>query len=158
MSSLSARSLGILLDAWRGEGTRPAYLALAERIRLLILDGRVALGTRLPAEREVATSLGVSRTTVSAAYTHLREGGYLDSIRGSGSVARLPASEGVEGYGSTGSRSAEWESEALDFTKAMLPATPGVASAAAGQHELPGWAPEWVAVAGRAGTDGGGVG
>src|ERR1700712_2745075 len=130
MASLSARALGTLLDAWRGESSRPAYLALAERIRLLILDGRVPLGTRLPAEREVATGLGVGRTTVSAPYTHLRDGGYLDSLRGSGSVARLPASDGIEAYGTAGSRSVEWESEALDFTKAMLPATPGIAAAA----------------------------
>lgn len=130
MASLTARTLGTLLEAWRGESGRPAYLALAERIRLLILDGRVPLGTRLPAEREVAAGLGISRTTVSAAYTHLRQAGYLDSLRGSGSVARLPEHAGPLANGVAGPRAGDEESGALDFSKAMLPATPGVAAAA----------------------------
>ena len=69
----------------------PAYAALADRIRLLVLDGRLALGTRLPAERELAAHLSLSRTTISAAYAELRDSGYLDSLRGSGSVVRLPS-------------------------------------------------------------------
>ena len=51
----------------------PAYAALADRIRLLVLDGRLALGTRLPAERELAAHLTLSRTTISAAYAELRD-------------------------------------------------------------------------------------
>ena len=89
MTSLSARALGTLIQNWRTSGPGPAYAALADRIRLLVLDGRLALGTRLPAERELAAHLGLSRTTVSAAYADLRDSGYLDSIRGSGSVVRL---------------------------------------------------------------------
>ncbi len=91
MTSLSARALGTLIQNWRTSGPGPAYAALADRIRLLVLDGRLALGTRLPAERELAAHLGLSRTTVSAAYADLRDSGYLDSIRGSGSVVRLPS-------------------------------------------------------------------
>ncbi|HEY4268310.1 MAG TPA: winged helix-turn-helix domain-containing protein, partial [Galbitalea sp.] len=78
MTILSARSLAILLEGWRNDPSRPAYQALADRIRLLVIDGRVPLGTRIPAERELATHLGVSRTTVTAAYAELREQGYLD--------------------------------------------------------------------------------
>ena len=66
MGSLSARQLVILLAGWRDVGV--AYTALADRIRLLVLDGRVATGTRLPAERELAAQLEVSRTTVTAAF------------------------------------------------------------------------------------------
>lgn len=118
MSSLSARALAALLVGWRDAGV--AYAALADRIRLLVLDGRVASGTRLPAERELAAQLGVSRTTVTAAYAELREAGYLESTRGSGSVAQLPhripvASEPQPGY--------------IDFSKATLPAIPEVAGA-----------------------------
>jgi len=97
---ISARSLGLLLEAWRDDAAGPAYAALADRIRLLILDGRIPLGTRIPAERDLAAQLGVSRTTVTTAYGELRRAGYLRSIRGSGSVARLPhpmASSGEEG-------------------------------------------------------------
>ena len=123
MASLSARALVSLLSGWRGSSSAPAYGALADRIRLLVLDGRIPLGTRIPAERELAAQLGVSRTTVTAAYGELREAGYLSSLRGSGSVARLPArapvmlDTGHAGY--------------LDFSKAAMPALPGLAEAAA---------------------------
>jgi DNA-binding transcriptional MocR family regulator len=122
MITLSARALGLLLDSWRDDSTRPAYVALADRVRLLVLDGRIALGTRIPAERELATQLDVSRTTVSAAYAHLRDSGYLASTRGSGSVARLPVG---------GPRvPVDHEPGMLDFSKASLPAIPALAQAA----------------------------
>lgn len=122
MASLSARALSALIAGWRELAQGPAYAALADRIRLLILDGRVALGTRLPAERELAAQLGLSRTTVSAAYGDLRESGYLDSVRGSGSVARLPSRGGVVPD--------VLVTDQLDFSKAVLPAHPAVAEAA----------------------------
>jgi len=121
MTLLSARSLGLLLDAWRSDSAHAAYQALADRIRLLVIDGRIPLGTRVPAERELASQLGVSRTTVTAAYAELRENGYLDSVRGSGSVARLPA-PGARGI-------QEAAPGLIDFTKAMLPAVGGLAEA-----------------------------
>jgi DNA-binding FadR family transcriptional regulator len=67
-ANLSARALTGLLNGWQASPAGPAYSMLADRIRLLVLDGRIALGTRLPAERELAAQLGLSRTTVSAAY------------------------------------------------------------------------------------------
>jgi len=59
-------------------------------VRGLIVDGRLELGARLPSERDLAISLGVSRNTVTRAYDVLRERGFLDSRQGSGSVTRLP--------------------------------------------------------------------
>lgn len=111
-----------MLRDWREVSVSPAYVALADRIRLLILDGRVPLGTRIPAERDLAAQLGVSRTTVSASYAGLREAGYLDSLRGSGSVARLPhhAPIVLDNPGAS----------YLDFSAAALPAIPAVAEAA----------------------------
>lgn len=91
MITISARALALSMAHWRGFGAVPAYLALADRIRLLILDGRIPYGARIPAERDLAAQLGVSRTTVTAAYSLLRQAGYLDSVRGSGSIATLPA-------------------------------------------------------------------
>lgn len=132
MASLSARALASLLSGWRDSSTAPAYGALADRIRLLVLDGRIPLGTRIPAERDLAAQLTISRTTVTAAYGELREAGYLSSLRGSGSVARLPArapvmlDTGNAGY--------------LDFSKAAMPALPGLADVAArAASELPAY-------------------
>ena len=42
VTSLSARALGTLIQNWRTSGNGPAYAALADRIRLLVLDGRLA--------------------------------------------------------------------------------------------------------------------
>ena len=69
----------------------PRYAALAGRIRLLIADGRLAVGIRLPAERELATALQLSRTTVTAAYRRLREDGWASARHGAGTWTSLPA-------------------------------------------------------------------
>ena len=75
----------------------PAYQGLAEGLRILITDGRIPPGVRLPSERELTDALGVSRTTVARAYAELRERGFLVSRRGSGSIASLPAARGLRG-------------------------------------------------------------
>ncbi len=72
-----------------GEG-RAGYAALADRVRTLLSDGRLAVGTRVPSERELAAALGVGRGTVAAAYEDLRESGHLARRRGSGTWTALP--------------------------------------------------------------------
>lgn len=114
MVALSARALSARLTDWRGAG--PAYRALADRIRLLIVDGGIAPGSRLPAERELAAELGVSRTTIAAAYQALRDADVIASVRGSGSVARLP------GRGAP----ADPAAGTLDLSMATMPAIPGL--------------------------------
>src|SRR6059058_5123553 len=69
----------------------PRYAALATRVRLLVADGRVPLGTRLPAERDLATALSLSRATVTAAYARLRDDGWATARQGAGTFATLPA-------------------------------------------------------------------
>ena len=51
-SRISARALSAALGGWRTR--EPAYEALADGIRLLCLDNRLAPRTALPAERELA--------------------------------------------------------------------------------------------------------
>lgn len=74
-----AGSLGGLV-----EERPPRYAALAARIRLLITDGRLAVGVRLPAERELAAALQLSRATVTAAYHRLRDDGWATACQGAG--------------------------------------------------------------------------
>src|SRR5690606_24553471 len=72
--SISPRRLVALLPAdWR---RRPAYRALADSVRRLVLDRRLPPGARLPGERSLAQALAVSRTTVSEAYARLRAEGF----------------------------------------------------------------------------------
>ncbi|MEC4019105.1 SCO1417 family MocR-like transcription factor [Streptomyces sp. H27-D2] len=98
-SAVGATQLARLLasqqtrTAGPGAGGRrlPAYRALADGVRLLVLEGRVPVAARLPAERELATAVAVSRTTVAAAYESLRAEGFLESRRGAGSWTAVPA-------------------------------------------------------------------
>jgi DNA-binding transcriptional MocR family regulator len=84
---LLARELG----NWRTSSrSGPAYRGLADGIRMLIIDGRLPVGARLPSERALSDTLRVSRTTVTAAYTQLREDGYLNARRGARSTTALP--------------------------------------------------------------------
>ncbi len=83
-SRISARALSHALGGWRTR--EPTYEALADGIGLLCLDNRVPPRTTLPAERELAAVLGLSRSTVAAAYRSLRDTGNIQSVRGSGSV------------------------------------------------------------------------
>ncbi|MEU9889209.1 PLP-dependent aminotransferase family protein [Sphaerisporangium sp. NPDC051011] len=85
---LSGPQLARLVDL--PGGARPYYQALARAVRTLMLDGRLPTRVRMPAERHLAEALGVSRTTVTAAYDRLREQGYLESRQGAGSWTALP--------------------------------------------------------------------
>ncbi len=78
----------LLGEQWRSTG--PTYLGLADRLRALVLDGRLPLEVRVPSERQLAEQLHVSRTTVTAAYDHLRGAGFLRSRQGSGSWTAVP--------------------------------------------------------------------
>src|SRR3954467_5179463 len=90
MESISARRLAHMVGDPAGDRP-PRYAALAGRVRLLVADGRVPLGARLRAERELAAALGLSRATVTAAYARLREDGWAAARQGAGTFAALPA-------------------------------------------------------------------
>jgi DNA-binding transcriptional MocR family regulator len=72
-----------LLGHWsNGEG--PMYRLLAETLQRLILRSEIPAGTQLPAERQLAQLLAVSRTTVQGAYDLLRKDEWVESRTGSG--------------------------------------------------------------------------
>lgn len=134
MRVLGVGSLTRDLGRWREDDTgrrksaRPAYLALAEAIRLLVHDGRVPLGVALPSERDLAAALGVSRTTITSTYSVLRDDGYLLSRQGSRSTVALPS-----GASRTGAlmhvRPADRDAPAIDMSYAALPAPAEMESA-----------------------------
>jgi hypothetical protein len=90
---IGSHALATLLPDLTSSGARrgAVYAAMAEALSSLVLDGRIAVGTRVPSERELAGALGLSRTTVTAAYSALRADGYLISRTGSGSFTAVPA-------------------------------------------------------------------
>jgi DNA-binding transcriptional MocR family regulator len=110
-----------LAEGWRGE-QRSSWAALSSRLRLLIIDGRITAGSALPPERQLATALGLSRTTVNAAYAALRADGFLLSRRGSGSVAQVPGQPGRTVF--------PREGDIIDLSRATSGSVPGVHTAA----------------------------
>ncbi|GAA3239327.1 MocR-like transcription factor YczR [Nonomuraea helvata] len=88
MRHLSAAQVARLVQI--DPAARPYYRALADGVRARIMDGQIPVRVRMPAERHLAETLKVSRTTVTSAYDLLRERGYLESRQGSGSWTALP--------------------------------------------------------------------
>ncbi|MBO9534632.1 MAG: PLP-dependent aminotransferase family protein [Solirubrobacteraceae bacterium] len=91
MSTLAPARLASLLGDWRAQG--PAYRDLADAVRVLIIDGRIPDGTRLPSERSLAEELDVSRTTTTRAYEELRERDLATAVQGSGTRVTVPFRE-----------------------------------------------------------------
>ncbi|MGW6984367.1 MocR-like transcription factor YczR [Streptomyces sp. NPDC054932] len=124
--TIGSRQLAALLPA--EVLARPGYRALADAVRTLILDGRIALHVRLPAERELADAVGASRATVTGAYDLLRESGYVRSRRGSGTWTELPEGHrpvGAHALLGAGGHSADGE-PGIDLAIAAMGAPDGI--------------------------------
>lgn len=65
-------------------GEEPLYQQLIRQIQLQIDSGDLPAGSRLPATRELAETLAVSRVSVVTAYADLRSRGYLSTQAGRG--------------------------------------------------------------------------
>ena len=95
---LSFNPAGIELDRRQGL-TRQLYEALRQRV----LDGRLVSGTRLPATRDLAAALSISRNSVVRAYDQLYAEGFIESRVGDGTyVAQLPTAKKLPTKLSTG--------------------------------------------------------
>lgn len=84
--TLGASQCARLLGDWSGSGA--AYARLAGRFEQLVSEGQLPIGVRLPAERDLAARLHLSRATVSSAYARLREREVIQSRQGAGSWTR----------------------------------------------------------------------
>ncbi|KAA9165025.1 PLP-dependent aminotransferase family protein [Amycolatopsis acidicola] len=109
--------MAALLGTWRRSRQGAADLAAA--VELQVLDGHLAVGTQLPAERELADALGASRTLIGSALDRLRESGLVQSRRGSGSWITSPAARGFNPTPSTGA-------DVIDFVCASPSAAVGM--------------------------------
>ncbi len=91
---------------------------LSERIRALILDGRLTVGERLPSERALALELHRSRSTMTRAYDLLEDDGYVARRHGGGTRVSLP-------HASPAPASSE-DDGAIDLSIASMDSTPGL--------------------------------
>jgi GntR family transcriptional regulator/MocR family aminotransferase len=87
--SMPFNPAGIELDRRQG-----LSLQLFQALRLRVLDGRLGSGTRLPASRDLAAALGISRNSVVRAYDQLYAEGFIEGRVGDGTyVAQLPQTQ-----------------------------------------------------------------
>lgn len=78
---LNPSTLAIALDR---DGEEPIYRQLIRHIRSQIESGSLSAGTRLPASRDLAQQLNISRISVVNAYAELRAEGFLSAHAGRG--------------------------------------------------------------------------
>lgn len=118
---LTDSQLATVLGTWRRADVALAR-GLADAVGDAVLDGRLRVGARLPAERRTAAVLGVSRGTVAAALAILRDEGWVETHHGSASTVRLPP----EAAARVAPRSASGEDGTVDLRRAV-PAAPHTA-------------------------------
>lgn len=92
MTTMADPGLGIVL---RPESPLPLYAQLQAALRRRILDGRCPEGSLLPAENDLAASLGVSRITVQRAFGELAAAGLVRRQRGRGTEVVRPSDKAV---------------------------------------------------------------
>jgi len=88
----SHANLPIVVDRADGD---PLAAQVSTQVRAAVTDGVLHAGERLPSTRDLAATLGVSRTVVTSAYASLFAEGWLEGRHGSGTyvadVAPAPA-------------------------------------------------------------------
>ncbi len=83
-------------------GAKPLHTAIAEHLAGLIASGLLAPGARLPPERQLAATLGVSRMTVRQALGELERAGLVRRVVGRAGgtfVNEAPGAEATTGAG-----------------------------------------------------------
>ena len=84
------------------------YRQIAEQVRSLIAAGDFGIGSRLPAERDLARQLGVSRPTVREALIALEIEGVVDVRTGSGIYVMQPGTHAGAGKTQAAPDPGEW--------------------------------------------------
>jgi len=80
-----------MFNDFKLESSRPAYLQIRDYLKEAILGGIYQAGVRLPATRELAAVLKVSRNTVIQAYQYLEEDGFIYTVKGQGAFVAAVA-------------------------------------------------------------------
>jgi DNA-binding FadR family transcriptional regulator len=84
------------------------YRQIAEQLRGLITAGEFTAGTRLPAERDLARQLGVSRPSVREALIALEVEGWVEVRTGSGIYVQAQAKRNGAARAAASNGAAEW--------------------------------------------------
>lgn len=127
---LNTANLAIALDR---EGEEPIYRQLIRHIKMQIESGTLPAGTRLPASRDLARQLNISRISVVNAYAELRAEGFLSAHAGRGTFVSkdgnsTPASENNNSHDPTATQEAASSPDRSIREMMRLARTPGVIS------------------------------
>src|SRR5262245_23944343 len=95
------------------QNATPIYQQIEEYVRQSILAGSLAPETRLPAARQLAQDLGISRVTVENAYAELESDGLVSRRTGSGTYVLPPVVLPPVPQGDTQVGWPLWQHEAL---------------------------------------------
>jgi GntR family transcriptional regulator, transcriptional repressor for pyruvate dehydrogenase complex len=138
-ASRSARPPGSPREAALIQPIRKARVAeeIADRIRVLILDGTLPPGEPLPAERHLAARFGVSRGSVRDAFRMLETIGLLETRHGQGTFPReLDVDRLVAPLASILTYRRDLSEELLDVRRMFEPAVARVAAARITEEDL----------------------
>lgn len=106
-------------------GDVPIYRQIADLIAQSVVDGRLAVGDRLPPQRDIARMAGVNLTTVTRAFATLQQRGLVESRPGRGSIIADPST-------TASFKSAPVEEQGFIDLSVNRPATQGYLEALAG--------------------------
>ncbi|WP_373482232.1 PLP-dependent aminotransferase family protein [Acetobacterium sp.] len=109
------------------KSARTLMRQLYDQIKYQILDGRLAPAEKLPATRQLASDLGISRSTVLDAYNQLIAEGYLIGNHGSGTVVAsgidvlaIPLETAAHKSDAAGSKNNQPETAVIDFQSGVI--------------------------------------
>lgn len=112
---------------------------VAEHLERQILSGDVPVGSRLPSEKELGLSFGVSRNAIREALKTLEERGLVQVENGRGAYVTTPSEEMLRSAISRYIHSrlaADTVHEFYQFREALEGAAARLAAARAGEHDL----------------------
>ncbi len=119
--------------------SEPLHMQLAAQIKTAVLSGKLPAKARLPSSRALAAELRVSRNTVLTALDQLKSEGYLEAVRGSGTLvaairtqdlARAPAPRAAAGTPVPHRLASRWDESLSKYHPSSLdrprPFQPGI--------------------------------
>lgn len=120
---------------WRPVRGGNAFEITVARLVQAIKLGVVGVGERLPAERELAEKLRVSRVTLREAIAALRDAGYLESRRGRAGgtfvLSTSPVAASSQDAGQLAREMGDALHDALDFRRVVEPGAAALAASRA---------------------------
>lgn len=113
-------------------GREPVYLQLRDRLKSMILTGALAAGGKLPASREMARLLRISRNTVDEAYARLADDGLVRTDPGRGTYVR----DGIGAVRGSAAPAVDWDGRVSEAVREFVRYRTGVGAVRQGGRDV----------------------